>query len=280
MKKKIAVVLITLLTVTVVLSGCLESNDHVTKISDIQITKGNIAPVPVISVPKNAFFDEEIEFDAAASYDSDGQIETYMWFIGEEEPITGEKIQHTFNRPDEFDVNKCPYIYEIQLHVTDNNGSHSCYIDQILLSQKDYKVYFNSNSIVHAKPSSGCTRIKASLGTIRPIQELIYELDDSMNIGDCNWNSTIYLEKPSFAYVKSMSLTLYDDNGKEIVQCEGNFNALSFWKEKEIFFSGTIAGSENFKSAKIVILGFSLNEKICVLYGGEKASQITFDFSS
>jgi hypothetical protein len=43
--------------------------------------------------------------------------------------------------------------------------------------------------------------------------------------------------------------------------------------------NGKIDNDEELKSIKLIIKGFSLREKISILYGGEKASFISFNFT-
>ena len=109
--------------------------------------------------------------------------------------------------------------------------------------------------------------------------KLEYGLSESIKIYPCNFNVSIYLEKPRLTLVNQVSLTLYDEAGEKIAEESSNFKLFEFWKEKTIKISGKIDTSKEFKSIELVIYGFSLREKIDVLYGGEKASQICFDFT-
>ncbi len=56
----------------------------------------NEPPVPVMNVPKSVFWGEEAELDGSESYDPDGEIVRYIWEIGENSLIEGEKVTYKF----------------------------------------------------------------------------------------------------------------------------------------------------------------------------------------
>lgn len=278
MNKKIVVVLIPVLLISI-LSGCLGGNKS---IEDGTSPSRNSAPVPIINAPEIAYFGETIEFDASGSYDEDGTIETYTWFLGEDIPKEGVMVTHTFTPPDDFDPKKCPYIYPVQLDVVDNNGSYSHYIGQITLFPAGYTFYLDSSKLTMEKPSSNQEKIKASYGIFKfnPLQELTYKLPDFVEIYPCTWNATIHIEKPRLTIVSRVSLALYNKTGEIIAKADSSFKLFSLWKEKTILIGGEIVKLEEFKSIKLTVYGFSLRNKIGILYGGEKASQICFDFTT
>jgi hypothetical protein len=234
----------------------------------------------VITAPEKAYFGDSIIFDASKSYDPDGTIESYSWIFEDNETAEGKTVTHTFK----LDINlhtEYPIIYSIVLGVVDNNGSYKYNISGIELYPKEYTFYFDSGKLATEKPSSNKDTIKASFGKFKfnPIKELNYELSDFVEILPCTWNATIYLEKPRFTIVNRVLLTLYNETGEKIAESDFSFGLFDFWKEKTIKIQGSIDNPGEFKSIKLVIYGFSLRSKISILYGGEKASQICFNFA-
>jgi hypothetical protein len=150
-----------------------------------------------------------------------------------------------------------------------------------MLYPKEYTFYLDSGKLSAEKPASSKDTIKASFGKFKfnPIKELSYELSDFVELLTCTWNATIYLEKPRFAVVSRVLLTLYNATGEKIGESDSSFGLFDFWKEKTIKLQGIIGNPDELKSIKIVVYGFSLRNKISILYGGEKASQICFNFA-
>ena len=139
--------------------------------------------------------------------------------------------------------------------------------------------YFDSTALKTEKPDTNNDKIKATMGRFRPVEELEYTLEKSIAIQKCTWNATIYLKKPFFTFVNRVSLILYNSSGEKIAEQESSLKMFDFLREKTVSFSGMINNQEDFKSIKISISGFSLRKKIDVLYGGETASFICFDFT-
>jgi len=97
-KKKIAVILITLLLIPI-LAGCLGGN----KQEDDNIsTLNNVAPVPVLIAPEKAYFGDSIIFDASKSYDTDGTIESYAWIFDDNETAEEVTATHTYELQNDF----------------------------------------------------------------------------------------------------------------------------------------------------------------------------------
>ena len=113
MYKKLITILLFILLLNILFSGCLENNVE-KKIN--YISKHNSAPIPAISAPNEGYFGEIIEFDASNSYDLDGDIVQYSWDMGETigHKVTGELVSHQYNAVDR---------YTITLTVTDDNGA-------------------------------------------------------------------------------------------------------------------------------------------------------------
>lgn len=275
-KEKIAVILIVLLLIPI-LSGCLGGNNEV---KDNASPSNNDPPVPVITAPEKAYFGDPIIFDASKSYDTDGTIESYAWSFGDNGTAEDVTATHTYELQNIFRA-EYPIIYSIVLSVVDNNGSCEYTTHEIMLYPKEYTFYFDSGKLTIEKPSSNKDTIKASFGKFKfnPIKELNCELSDFVEILPCTWNATIYLEKPRFTIVNRVLLTLYNESGEKIAESDSSFGPFDFWKEKTIKIQGSIDRPGEFKSIKLVIYGFSLRNKISILYGGETASQICFNFA-
>ena len=86
-------------------------------------------------------------------------------------------------------------------------------------------------------------------------------------------------KKESISLINRISLTLYNKTGRIITEGESNFKLFDFWEEKTVLINGRIIKPEEFKSIRIIVYGFSLKEKINILYGSETASNICFDFT-
>lgn len=256
------------------LVGCLGGNNSV---DNKGLQSHNSLPVPVIDAPQKAFFGDPIDFSSSGSYDPNGTIESYFWSFGDNETADTPTVTHIYV----FDNNlsrEYPLIFSVILNVEDNNGSYETAVHLIMLYPKEYSFYLDLGKISLEKPAQNKDVVKASFGKINPPQELSYDFDYPILIEECRWNATVYIQKPLFAIVRSISLTLYDNNGSKISGEDIAFGLFEFWKEKTILLSGEINKPEQFKSAKLVVYGFTLGKKINVLYGGDKASQICFDF--
>jgi hypothetical protein len=281
MNKKLTIISIMIFLIAA-LSGCISGNKQIDSITTQSSAIENIPPIPIISAPETAFFGETIEFDASQSYDKDGTIKTYTWYFGDETTKKGQKIEHIFEIPDDFDPKKTPYIYYVQLNIADNNESYITCQDSIILYPKQYTLFLDSSHLSTDKPEENIYKTKASLGILKlnPVEELSYDLTEEIPLQKCTWKAKIHLEKPLLAFVKGATLTLYDKNGEEITKTDENIGLISLWKEKKIEFSGEITNPEEFKSIKLVIHGLVLRNKINILFGGEQPSQIIFDFTT
>ena len=255
------------------LSGCISEEQNIDPITIQSSAIKNILPIPIISAPETAFFGETIEFDASQSYDKDGTIKTYTWYFEDETSKKGQKINHVFEIPNDFDYERSPYVYSVQLNIIDNDGSCITRQNPIVLYPKQYTLFLDSEHLSTDKPLESSDKIKSS-------EELSYDLTDEISLQKCTWKAEIYLEKPLLAFVKGATLSLYDKNGEEITKTDENIGLISLWKEKKIEFSGEITSPEEFKSIKLVIHGLVLRNKISILFGGEQPSQIIFDFTT
>jgi len=272
--KKI-VFIITIMLFVSLLSGCINWSGSQ---DDKKDQSQNLLPVPIIEAPEKAFFGDPIEFTAMGSYDPDGAIESYFWSFGDNKTANTPTVTHTYFFENNFDI-EYPLICSVILNVKDNNGSYDASLHLIMLYPKEYRFYLNQGKLSVEKPSSNKDTVKASFGKITAPQELSYEFDYPIIIQKCSWNVTLYIQKPRFAFLRSISFALYDNNGSKISEDDTNFGLFDFWKEKTVLFNGEINKFEEFKSIKLVVYGFTLSKKINILYGGDTGSNICFDFT-
>lgn len=93
--------------------------------TEIIAVGANEPPTPMFSTsPTNPRTGDLITFDASASTDSDGNIVSYLWTLGNGITRTGQVI--TFSYPDARD-------YNVTLTVTDNNGSSAALTEMITI---------------------------------------------------------------------------------------------------------------------------------------------------
>ena len=293
-KKNLGYIIIPLIIAMLVLSGC-TSNDTNPINNDKNIVENK---PPIIRVTTNADIDnppdyvdmssldtvvyagETITFDASGSSDSDGDELSCKWIWYDNSVTEGMQATKTFEIDDIFSLNGLPLIFSVTL-VVDDGTYQELYAYYIGVIPKDQVLYFDSNSLKLTKPSSKQNTIRMSLDKLRKTEEIEYKLQNPLTLQKCSWKTTIYLEKPMLPYVQKVTLTLLNETGKEISKTEKTFKILeTFWKEKKIEFTGHITSGEEFKSVKIKINGFGLRSKVNVLLGGEKSSNIFFDFTS
>ena len=80
-----------------------------------QITIANVPPIADAGgdLVTNAL---KITFNASASYDPDGTIQSYAWNFGDGDDDTGKKLNHTYAEAGN---------YTVELNVTDNDGAYN-----------------------------------------------------------------------------------------------------------------------------------------------------------
>ena len=274
-KIKLAI-LITIITISTLISGCIGNNNNE---HEITIKTKNSAPIPIINAPEKAFFEEIIEFDASNSYDPDGEIEKYEWDLGDNTSLSGKKISHSFSMENYENLHN-PIHYSVLLKISDNNGSWEYKTHNIELYPKSYTIYLQSNSLTNEKPISSSESFKTSSGLLKvnPNKELIYQLDKTINISKSNWNLTLFFEKPKYSILNQIKINLLNSNNEIIGVDEQKLKTFEFWNEKEITFNGKIQNTQEFKSIKLIIHGFSLFNNFIIKYGGEYPSKILFNF--
>jgi hypothetical protein len=270
--------IIILLVLSTLFSGCFKESEPKGENSNLS---DNQPPVGIISAPKEAYFGETIEVSALKSYDTDGEIVSYTWYFGDDdERAEGLIVKYTYKFENNFIIDY-PLIYFIHLIVRDDNDSTTATSHQIKIYPSEFKFYLNSQELVTGNPSSHKDKIRGSgLLKLRSPKVLTYNLENPITIEKCTWNATIYLKKPRFPIANKLSILFYDRDGKEITRKDEKLGLNFLWKEKTVKLRGTFDKDEEFKTVKIGVYGFSLRQEISILYGGEKASHICFDFTT
>ncbi|NHJ38486.1 MAG: PKD domain-containing protein [Asgard group archaeon] len=272
--KKNLIIIIPLLSSIFLLSGCTEEISQIIE----DITSKNSRPVGVISAPENAYFEETIVFDASNSYDLDGSIVQFSWDFGDGETAEGKTVEYTYKFDNNFDI-EYPLIFQISLVVKDNNDSITGTNHQIKISPRKYKFYLDAGKITLEQPLENEEKIKATFGMIRKGNELTYALDDTVNITPCKWNLNLHIKKPFLKYIKSVSVTLSDDNNKEILKANYEFKIFNLWRDKVIKIENKMDKKFEFKSIRICVQGFSILKRVSIIYSGQEPSSICFDFT-
>ncbi len=272
--KKIVILLIILLTF-IIFTGCLEKTN---KNDGNPNGSENISPIGVINAPKQEYFGEEIIFDASDSYDTNGNIILFSWEFGDGETAEGMSVKHIYKFENDF-ITEYPIIYPVTLFVKDNNGAITATFFQIKLYPKEYIFYLSSQGLFIKKPIYGEDYIRGTGQlNINSPQTIFYGLDEVIFVPECNWNVTIHLEKPIFIIANKIKIELFDGNGNVIGQKEEKISNNYLWKEKSIDVDGSFNKKEEFQTLKISVYGLSIRDKISILYGESKASQIHFNF--
>ena len=275
MNKKIIAIIVSILLLLIINTGCIEEN----KKDTLTPVTSNNPPIGIISAPEIAFFDETIEFSAISSYDKDGSIEFYEWDLGDYTILEGEKVKHNYIFNNNFEIDY-PIIYTVNLFVKDNNGSTTATSHQIKIYPKSYQFFLSNQNLNIEKSVSSSQKIKGSgLFGFQPPQILKYELSKSIFIKKCSWNATIYLQKPLFLIAKKISIIFYDTNGSEITKQDNQLGSF-LWTKKTVECTGSFTDDEKLKSVELVIYGLSLRKEISILYDDNYPSNICFDFTN
>ena len=289
--KKLTIVVLIMIIASAILSGCTSEGEteNITQIPKneppiaIISTIGAISPAPdyidLAMIDAVAYAGDVVTFDASNSHDVDGEIVSYKWIWEDNSDSQGVTATRQFYIDNVFDLQGLPLIFSIILAIEDNDHSSTLIEYRLGVIPKKHAFYFSPNKLTFEKPSNGKERVIASFGKMREIRLLEYELEESIFLQPCDWNTTIYVEKSILSMVSRITIVLYDAEGKEMVQKDENLGFTSLWKEKIIKMTGSLSTANSFKSATLTVYGFSLRESISILYGGEKASYIGFDFT-
>lgn len=290
--KKLVVLWLLPILIISTLSGCMEEKERSEMISP---PLKNVDPIPVLAVsgtidPNPDFFNQTkldafayegdiVIFDASNSYDPDGNITAYGWILDEENNKgTGPVVSHSYTIKDK--SVSLPSIIQIILTIEDNDGSIVFHTFNLGIIQKEVTFYLDVQSLKNQKPETSDDKLKTTFNKIRSTEKLNYILATPIQLPKCTWNATIFIKKTIFSIVNKVTLVLYDSTGKKIAEENSQLKLVDIGKEKTIFISGIVNSQTDFESLELSIYGFSIGKKISILYGGEKASFICFDFLS
>jgi len=88
----------------------------------------NEKPIVVMNIPSTGYVNEIVILDASQSYDPNGVIVNYTWYLGNGDVAYGEKVLYTYKQEGK---------YVIKLVVTDNDGNKATRIGYIEIKQRD-----------------------------------------------------------------------------------------------------------------------------------------------
>jgi len=269
---KIIAIIVTFISLTSVLSGCLNinSNGHYSKNYD------NSLPIS-INAPEKAFFDETIDFDV--SFDkSDYKVSSYRWDFQDGSNSVGKNVKHTYNFENEFEI-EYPAIYTVTLFTTLTDNSIIATKHRIKLYPKDFTFFLNKNQLSKTKPDFNYERLADDLFSFNTQKELVYYIDETVFLDECNWDLTLNIVKPLLLSIKSIKVKFYDEKGSIIDEkkMEGVSN---IGIRNSIKISDNIDTECELKTLKIVISSFSFVDNIKMIYGGENPSYICFSFNN
>lgn len=271
MKKKVIVAILVILIVFALFAGCIR-NDLV----NTQSFNSKYESNEIISAPTNAYFDEEIEFKAL-NIDSQSQEKKYYWNFGDGYISEGTNVKHAFEFTNEFEI-KYPLIYTITLYVVDQDQTITTN-HQIKLYPNKYTFFFDIGKTSPEVPILNYEKIGTnSIFNKDELKELCYKFDEPINISECNWDVTLYLEKPLSLILRKVTVSFFDKNDNMISSEDKNMFFDSIWKENSIQIQGSFNKKEGIASVKILFYGFSFGENIKIFYGTGKPSNICFSF--
>ena len=276
MKEKSSLILVISIILIVSICGCVEKDEDQ---NTIYKSSKNLSPNPVIIAPSQAFFGENVEFDASTSYDQDGSIVSYRWDFVDDSTKEGKIVTHNFEILD-YDSTEFPVKYLVTLEIADNNESYEYCNHEIFLYPKNYTLYFNKQKLSSIKPVNDKDNIQVSFGlfNFRPLEELTYELENPVSLFKGSWNAKLYINKPTFLLIKKITMTLYNQSGDLMAVENLDFQLIQLWNEKQVSINGNLIKKDDLKSISLSFYGFSFRNKIEINYGGNQASLISFGF--
>lgn len=277
MSKKTSMIMIFILLFSI-LTGCIDEKKPTEQKNNELI---NSPPMAIITAPEKAYFGDLIEFDASESYDEDGEIISYRWDFGDDQTLPGEIVEHSYKFQGEFNIDY-PIVFPVLLYILDDDKKLVVTQHYIMLYPREYNFYLGSGVLTTQEASISSDKTKASLGKFKsnPPGEVFYEFDQPIKIHPCSWDLVLFIEKTRFTFLNSVKLTFYNETYDEIISMEkplGNLNV--FWKEQKIIIDGEIDELTELNSLKLTFFGFSIGERVSILYGGESSSCICFNFT-
>ncbi len=259
------------------LSGCITKKENESIKSD---TKN--LPNPVIRAPEKTFFNKNITLDATDSFDPDGEIVSYTWNMGNNDMLTGEIINYSYQFDKNFNL-EMPIIYTIVLTVTDNENNLCSTSYQISLYPKEYVFYLSSNNkIVFEKEETVQThKIPLKYGILSDSHTVKYSFPVEINIPESDWSLRFNLDKKIFGFLKEIIVKFYDENDAEYeeLRTSKNYNLLSFIGNNDVItIDGTITEEINLKYVTVTFQGFGSKNSFNIVYFDKPYSSLVFDF--
>ncbi|WP_165970562.1 PKD domain-containing protein [Actinomadura sp. 6K520] len=151
----------------------------------------------------------ECGFDASASADPDGSIESYEWDFGDGETGTGATPQHAYDEPG---------TYTVQLTVTDDRGGEGTRSQEITVSPNQTDIAFRDGVGGNANVSTAYAQIPAS---VQPGDGMILILtynsgDHSMTTPPAGWTQVDSQEVGSSTSVLWKRVAQEGDAGQQV----------------------------------------------------------------
>ncbi|KYK32259.1 MAG: hypothetical protein AYK22_01910 [Thermoplasmatales archaeon SG8-52-3] len=130
--------------------------------------------------PYIGFINEDIEFNASLSYDSDGHIAEWFWNFGDGTTALGETVKHNYSTPGD---------YSVILIVTDDNGASDTDLSTAVITKPNHPPSKPNVS----GPTEGLVDIEYEF-SIFSIDEDDDEIKYTVDWGDGKINESIYLK--------------------------------------------------------------------------------------
>ncbi len=283
-------ILLSLLVIVLAsLSGCINSSQE----AQIPVSGSdeNKAPVPIITIeggfaPLPAYLESDdldalvyaetiITFDALNSYDPDGVITDYEWFLYDNTNYEKPEIAHEFS----LDTSNThyPQIYTVILQVKDDDSAYESDEYRVGVVPLRQQLYFSSSTLSYDKPENSEQKLSVQLGILRKPTTLVYTFNQPLVLQKGGWNATIYLKKPLFTFIKNAAITVYTADGELLSESTiGVFLPQIITKTPSIHIGGMLTEACSIGSLELTISGISIGRKPSILYGGSTASTITF----
>jgi len=226
---------------------------------------------------EQAYFDEKIEFDATKYMSSQKDIKKYYWDFGDGSTAEGAKVQHSYGFENRYDV-EYPLVYPVTLMAYDGYESIST-THLIKLYPNTYTFFLGCGKLLNDIPPKNSDKLRTTNIFEEKSEAISYELEESTTIPKSDWTVTLYLEKPFLLKINKISISFFDNNSDEITTVEKKIGMHSYGRHKTIDITGSFDQEVDFKLIKLSLYGFSIGKNVKILYGGEKASHIVFNFS-
>jgi hypothetical protein len=252
-------------------SGCTnkDSDNYYSKIYE------NSSPV-LIEAPKEAYFDQIIDFEANCDKYED-KISSYKWDFQDGEKIFGKNVKHKYFFTNDFEI-EYPVIYTVTLFTTFKDNSIRATKHCIKLYPKYFTFYLQKDKLSEIKPGYAKERLTKDLFSINNQKELIYTIDHPISVNNCKWDLTLNIKKPLILNIKNINIMFYNKDDIEITEKKID-NIFKIGFENLIKISGNINQDCIIKKIILSFSIFSLRNDIDIIYGGENPSTICFRFN-